>query len=143
MTAAIIIAIEIVRAALPHNQVTSWLSEFPLPRTIEIRTYQLKPGMGAEFDHAMREQSLPMLARWKVDVVACCPSRHDADSYSLIRAYASLAEREASQEAFYASAEWREGPRESVLAMIDHYTTLVVDLDDAAIAGLKRLHATT
>jgi hypothetical protein len=105
---------------------------------VEIRSYALRPGTRTGFDRLMREQALPMLQRWDVDVVACGPSPHDEDSYYLIRAYAGLAEREASQDAFYGSDEWRNGPRESILALIDHFTSVVLMLDEAALAALRR-----
>jgi hypothetical protein len=72
-----------------------------------------------------------------VDVVAYGPSDHDRDSYFLIRAYRDVAERDASQDAFYGSDEWRNGPRQAVLAPIRHYTSVVLMLDDAAIDGLR------
>jgi ketosteroid isomerase-like protein len=79
-----------------------------------------------------------MLERFKVDVVGYGPSLHDADSYYLMRSFASIEERERSEDAFYGSEEWRLGPREAVLADIDSYTTVVVRLDDATLAGLRR-----
>jgi hypothetical protein len=105
---------------------------------VESRSYALRPGTRTGFDRLMREQALPMLQRWDVDVVACGPSPHDEDSYYLIRAYAGLAEREASQDAFYGSDEWRNGPRESILALIGHFTSVVLMLDEAALAALRR-----
>jgi hypothetical protein len=68
-------------------------------RFVEIRSYNLKPGRRPEF-HRLVVQSLPMLQRWGVDVIAYGPSRNDDDSYYLIRAYASLEDREQSQDAF-------------------------------------------
>lgn len=105
---------------------------------MEIRSYHLKLGTRADFHHLFVEQALPMLQRWQVDVVAYGPSPHDADSYYLIRAYASLEAREQSQDAFYGSAEWREGPRESILALIENYTSVVLILDDLTVQGLRR-----
>jgi hypothetical protein len=104
---------------------------------VEIRSYNLKPGTRDDFHRLMLEHSLPMLKRWNVDVVACGPSIHDDDSYYLIRAYTSLAERQESQDAFYGSAEWRQGPREAVLAPIESYTSVVIVMDDVAIQGLR------
>ncbi|MGH2353358.1 MAG: NIPSNAP family protein [Chloroflexota bacterium] len=109
-----------------------------MSRCVEIRAYNLKPGTGEEFHRLVREESVPMLHRWKVDVVAYGPSRHDPDSYVLIRAYASLDDRERSEEAFYGSDEWRHGPREAILACIDSYATVVMELESAAIDGLRR-----
>lgn len=109
-----------------------------MDRAVEIRSYSLKPGTRAAFDRLMSEQALPMLQRWKVDVVACGPSPHDDDSYYLIRAYDDLAHRQASQDAFYGSDEWRNGPREAILAPIESFTSVVLMLDDAAILALRR-----
>lgn len=104
---------------------------------VEIRSYTLKPGTGDAFHALVLERSIPMLARWKVDVVAYGPSLHDDQAYVLIRAYDDLGERQASQDAFYGSAEWKEGPRDSLLAMIESYTTVVLDMDEAAIEALR------
>jgi hypothetical protein len=95
-------------------------------RMIEIRSYNLKPGTRDQFHKLFVEQSLPMLKRWKVEVVSYGTSFHDEDSYYLMRAYSSLEERQKSQDAFYGSDEWRQGPRESILALIINYTTVVV-----------------
>jgi hypothetical protein len=104
---------------------------------VEIRSYTLKPGTRGDFHRLFVERSLPMLQRWQVDVVAYGPSSHDADSYYLIRAYPSLEARAQSQDAFYGSAEWREGPRESLLALVENYATTVLELDDKTVQGLR------
>jgi hypothetical protein len=106
-------------------------------RAVEIRSYNLKPGTRAEFHRLVEEQAIPMLRRWKVDVVAYGPSPHDDTSYYLLRAYASLADRQQSQDKFYGSDEWRKGPREAILAPIESYTSVVIDMDDATLQGLR------
>jgi len=108
---------------------------------VEIRSYNLKPGTRTDFHHLVVEQALPMLKRWQIDVIAYGPSPHDADSYYLIRAYPSLEARENSQDEFYGSAEWREGPRESILALVENYTTVVLILDYLTVQGLRRAEA--
>jgi hypothetical protein len=104
---------------------------------VEIRSYNLTPGARPEFHRLMTERSLPLLQAWKVDVVAFGPSLHDSDSYFLMRAFPSLEERERSEDAFYGSPEWREGPREAVLALIESYTTVVIEMDDQTLRGLR------
>ena len=108
-----------------------------MTQTVEVRSYNLKPGSRERFHRLMIQQALPMLARWQADVVACAPSPHDDDSYYLIRAYRDLAERQASQDAFYGSDEWRQGPRGEILALIESYTSIVLMLDENAIAALR------
>lgn len=107
---------------------------------VEIRSYELQPGSRAAFHALMRDQAIPMLRRWNVDVVAFGPSPHDNDSYFLIRAYRDMDERQASQDAFYGSDEWRDGPREAILAPIRHYTSVVLVLDAAGIDALRDAH---
>ena len=111
-------------------------------RTLEIRSYTLKVGMRDAFHALFVEKSLPMLERWQVDVVAYGPSLHDADSYYLMRAYASLEDRQQSQDAFYGSAEWREGPREGIVALIQEMTSFVIEVDEQTLAGLRGQKAT-
>jgi len=105
---------------------------------VEIRSYNLKPNTRDLFHQLFVERALPMLQNWNVDVVAFGASPHDEDSYYLIRRYDSLAHREQSQDAFYGSDEWKLGPRESILALIENYTSIVLELEEAMLNGLRR-----
>ena len=104
---------------------------------VEIRSYTLKSGTRDEFHRLFLEKAFPMLQRWNVDVVAYGPSLHDQDSYFLIRHFDSLAQREESENAFYGSDEWRQGPREAIIALIENYTEIVLDVDEATLRGLR------
>ena len=108
-------------------------------RVLEIRSYNLKPGTRDRFHQLFLKEALPMLKRWKVDVVAYGPSLHDQDSYFLMRAFDGVEVRQKSEDAFYGSDEWTKGPRERVLADIDSYTTVVIRLDEATMQGMRRL----
>jgi ketosteroid isomerase-like protein len=110
---------------------------------LEIRSYNLKPGEREHFHERFVRDSLPLLRKWKVDVVAFGPSTHDRDTYFLMRAFSSLEARNRDEDAFYASPEWRDGPREAVLAAIENYTTLIITVDRATLEGLRRTMATT
>ncbi len=67
-----------------------------------------------------------MLEGWGVDVIAFGPSLDDDDLYVLIRAYKSVGELQRSQDAFYGSAEWREGPREAIVSLIESDISVVI-----------------
>lgn len=108
-----------------------------MSRIIEIRSYVLKPGTRFQLHALMTTQALPMLKRWDVDVVAFA-SPNDENAYYLIRAYDNLEALNASQDAFYGSDEWRQGPREAILALIDTYTSIVLELDENTINGLRQ-----
>src|SRR5690349_25178328 len=105
---------------------------------VEIRSYNLKPGTRPKLHELFTTHALPMLQRWKVDVVAFGPSPHDEDSYYLIRRYDSLAHREQSQDDFYGSDEWKQGPREAILALIENYTSIVLEMDETTLNGLRK-----
>jgi hypothetical protein len=105
---------------------------------VEIRSYNLKPGTREEFHRLFVETALPMLQRWKVDVVHYGASLHDEDSYYLIRAYASLEDRQQSQDAFYGSDEWRQGPREPIIALIENYTFIVIGMEESIVGALRQ-----
>jgi hypothetical protein len=111
----------------------------PAASTVEIRSYNLKAGTRKRFHERFEREALPMLRRWKVDVVAYGPSLHDDHSYYLMRAYSSLDDRQRSEDAFYGSEEWRKGPREAILADIESYATVVLRLDEATVRGLRTI----
>ena len=105
---------------------------------VEIRSYNLKPGTRDRFHRLFVTEALPMLRRWKVDVVGYGPSLHDQDSYYLMRSFPGVEARARTEDAFYGSDEWRQGPREAILACIESYTTIVIRMDEAALQGLRR-----
>jgi hypothetical protein len=106
-------------------------------RVVEIRSYQLKPGTVTEFDRLVTEALAPMLRSRGVDVVAFGRSLRDEDAYYLMRAYASLEDLERSEAAFYGGDEWRLGPRDAILACIDSYNTIVIEMDGPTAEGLR------
>jgi hypothetical protein len=105
---------------------------------VEIRSLTLKPGRRDEFRRLYIEKALPLLRRWNFDVVAHGPSLHDADSYYVIRRFDTLAQREQMEEAYYASDDWRKGPREAILASIESYTDIAFEVDEVTLQGLRR-----
>ncbi|HET9598056.1 MAG TPA: hypothetical protein VFP65_20880 [Anaeromyxobacteraceae bacterium] len=106
-------------------------------RVVEVRVLTLKEGGCAEFERLFTERSLPLLRRWGFDVVSYGPSRHDEVTFYVIRAFASLEERQRLEDAFYGSDDWRQGPREAMLALIERWADAVLDLDVAAVEGLR------
>lgn len=103
---------------------------------LEIRTYVLKRSTGDEFVRLMREQALPLLAHQGITVVDSGGSlvREDgAEQAYLVRAFPSLADREAQESAFYSSEEWCSGPREAILARIEGYHTVVLEVPEVVV----------
>lgn len=108
---------------------------------LEIRTYRLKPGTREEFLRVMGEEVMPLLHEYGVRVPDYGPSLVDEDGHEeayLIRAFASLAERNAQEERFYGSDAWREGPREAIVSRIETYHTIVIEVPEAAVDAYSR-----
>ena len=107
-------------------------------RTVEFHAYNLKQGNRDEFHRLVSEVSFPLMLQWSVDIIDFGPSLHDENSYYLIRAYASLNERQSSQDAFYGSPDWRQGPREEIVALIESDTSVVIEMESAVVNALRK-----
>lgn len=107
-------------------------------RVIEILLYTLKPGTGSEFHRIMDEISVPLHREVGMDVVAYGNSLHDPDAYYLIRSYDNLEQLDSSQEAFYNSAAWRNGPRAAIIERIQTSLKSVITLSPEAIHELRQ-----
>ena len=102
----------------------------------EIRIYKLKENTASEFNKVFTEQSLPMMKRWDVNVLDYGFSLIDQDSFYLIRNYESIEQRKESQDAFYGSDEWINGPEKQIMDCIDTYNTSIVDSEQLKINKL-------
>ena len=65
------------------------------------------------------------------------PSLHDENTYYVIRRFDSLAQREQMEESYYSSDDWRQGPREAMLALLENYSDIVIELDEVTVNGLR------
>ena len=110
----------------------------PKNHFLEIRSINLKPGRREEFHQLYIGQALPLLKRWKFDVVAHGPSLHDENTYYVVRRYDSLTQREEMEDAYYGSDDWRKGPRQAMLALIESYTDVVLEVDEVTVQGLRK-----
>ena len=107
-------------------------------RTVEIRSYKLHVGRGPAFERVFRERAEPMVRAYGMDVVAFGKSAHDENAYFLIRAFDSLAHLTKSEDDFYGSEAWRNGPREELLSHIESYQDTVLMLGPEAVEALRR-----
>lgn len=107
-------------------------------KIVEIRTYNLKENSRDSFHQLFAEKAMPLLKKRGIEVVGYGPSLHDKNTYTLIREYQSIEHMQKSEDAFYGSDEWRKGPREAVLALIENYTTLVINADQELVNQLRK-----
>jgi hypothetical protein len=95
---------------------------------LDLRIYKLLPSKRETFDRILREEALPMLRRYEIDVVGSGPSLADADHYFLARSFTSASRREEQLGSFYGSGEWRREYEQRVMQLIETYLTVVVGL---------------
>jgi len=96
---------------------------------IEILTIEIKPGKRAEFAELYVTKALPLLRKWNFEVVAHGPSLHDENSYYVVRSFKSLEDRQTSEDTYYRSSDWKEGPRTAILALAEHFAYAVVSAE--------------
>ena len=106
-------------------------------RTVEILQYTLRKGSGAAFHAIMQEISVPLHQSHGIDVVSFGNSLHDLDCYYLIRAFDSAESMAAVLDAFYASDDWRSGPREEIIRSIETSIRTVINLPPESVEGLR------
>ena len=109
-----------------------------MKKLIEIRSLSIKPGSRSEFHRRYLEKTLPLLLKWKMDVVAFGPSLHDENTFYVIRAFDSLEHRQKSEDDYYGSADWREGPREEMVSLIESYIDIVLEMEEATVNALRK-----
>ncbi|HEC5300437.1 NIPSNAP family protein [Klebsiella pneumoniae] len=106
-------------------------------KTIEILQYTLRTGTGAAFHAIMQEISVPLHCHHGIDVVSFGNSLHDPDCYYLIRAFDNAESMAAVLDAFYASDDWRNGPRQDIIGSIETSTKTVMNLPTESVNGLR------
>lgn len=106
-------------------------------RVLEIRTYRIPNGQRDEFGRRMSAVA-PMLRRHGLDLVFHGPSIDNVDHYALLRSYASLEQLQQQEREFYQGDQWRSGPREGILELIDTYHTVALRSTPAAVRTLAQ-----
>ncbi|MFM8093392.1 NIPSNAP family containing protein [Klebsiella pneumoniae] len=75
--------------------------------------------------------------RHEIDVVSFGNSLHDPDCYYLIHAFDSAENMTAVLDAFYAGADWRNGPREDIIGSTETSIKTVMNLPPESVEGLR------
>jgi hypothetical protein len=97
---------------------------------LEILTIKIRPGMRDLFHEVYIRESLPLQKKWNLNVLFHGQSLQDDDTYVVMRWFESLADHERRTTDFYASDDWRTGPREALLNMIENISTVLVEWTD-------------
>lgn len=113
------------------------ISDKKMKRFVEIRSLNLRPGTRKDFQRVFVAKSLPLLKMWKMDVVDFGPSLHDENTFYVVRAFDSLTHRQKTEDAFYGSVDWWEGPREELVGRIENYIDVVLEMEEKTVNALR------
>ena len=102
-------------------------------KTVEILQYILRKGTGATFHAIMQDISVPLHQRHGIDVVSFGNSLHDPDCYYLMRALDNPESMATVLDSFYASADWRNGPRQDIIGSIENSIKTVINLPPESV----------
>ncbi len=103
---------------------------------LEMRLFKLAPGTRAEFARMSREDTIPLMRRMGITVVAHGPSGNNDNGYFLLRAFASEQDRVELSKAVYATEEWVAKYDAAIMSMIDDYDTAVMPVAPDAVRAL-------
>ncbi|GLC78341.1 hypothetical protein [Lacrimispora brassicae] len=106
---------------------------------LEFLSYNLVSGKGNEFHQLEKLECIPLHQKFCIDVVAFGQSVENPDVYYLIRAFDSLEECEKSLQQFYKSVDWINGPRTSILSIIENSTNVKIWVDYTLVDLLRML----
>lgn len=104
---------------------------------VELRIYKIHHGRRSQFEYSMRTVVLPMFRRQGINIVHHGPSAHDKDSYFLIRAYPSIADRKQKLNAVFGDEEWLMHHESYIMDMINIISTAMFPADEGLIRKLK------
>lgn len=107
---------------------------------LEIRFFEVMPGLRDEFSRISREGTVPLMLRLGIDVVSFGPMLNDETGWCLVRSFASEQDRVVRSGAVYETDEWRERFEAVVPPMIAGYRTAVLPASESVVAALRAAH---
>jgi len=94
---------------------------------IEMRTYQLKPGMRAQFLSIFNARSMPAHREIGMKIIGPFLSLEHPDVFFFMRAFPDLSVRDAMKSAFYDGPLWKSELEAQLMPMIEKYEVVLVE----------------
>ena len=110
---------------------------------LELRIYKVHYGRRDKFAESMETVLLPLFRRQGINVIHHGPSAHDKESYLLIRAFSSVADRTQKLDAAFSNADWLMNYETDIMSMIELTGTAVIPADELMDVLVPRFGAAT
>jgi len=104
---------------------------------LEVLIYKISPGKREAFHQALQHSALPRMERAGLTLVGFGPSRHDQDSYYLLRAYPSMEYHAQTLGRHYQDLGWLEQHHPELSPMVETCSVVVVPCEPEGIEKLK------
>lgn len=104
---------------------------------LEVLVYKISHGQRAAFHEALQRGALPQMEEQGFTVVGFGPSRHDQDSYYLLRAYPSMEYRARVLERCRGDGHWLKVHQPEMGEWVESCSVAVLPCEPAGIEKLK------
>lgn len=94
---------------------------------VEVRTYRIKPGRRAEFIEFFEKRAVPALQSHGMKVIGPLLDLEDPDTFTFLRGFPSLSERDRLKEAFYEGPVWKGELEAIAMPMIESYSVVLTE----------------
>jgi len=104
---------------------------------IEVRNYRVQAGRRAEFIRFFETKVLPALHAHGIRVVGPLLDQENPNKFIWLRAFASLAEREHRNTAFYASEVWTKELEPTAMSMLSGYDFTLCESSAGSVSTIS------
>jgi hypothetical protein len=94
---------------------------------IEMRTYEIKPGLRTEFLEIFESRSVPEHQKIGMKILGPFLSVEDAHTFFFMRAFPDLESRDPVKAQFYEGKLWKEELEQKLMPMIEKYDVVVAE----------------
>lgn len=112
-------------------------------QVVEIRSYNLSPVQDKPSINYLKRKHYQCWIDGELKLFCMVHHSMIVILIFLIRAFNGLDERQKTEDAFYGSMEWKQGPREAILALIENFTTIVLPVSSIQKISSKINNMTT
>ena len=107
-------------------------------QVVEIKTLRIHHGQRDAYHAYMLDSLERVYEAQGIQYIYYGPSLHGEDSYFVVRAHPTVADRAEKLDAVYGGSDWLMTHEEKVLPMVESMNTAVFAADDQLIAALKK-----
>lgn len=104
---------------------------------LEVLVYRISHGRRAAFHEALQQGALSQMEQQGFTVVGFGPSRHDQDSYYLLRAYPSMEYRAKVLDRCPTESSWLRAHQPELGGMVESCNVAVLPCEPEGIEKLK------